>query len=379
MALPLLALLGVVALFLRTGANPFGPPPVPVESLAVEATRLAPGRIELHVRNTGPGNLTLTQLVVNDAVWPFSAHPGPAIPRLGRAMLEIRYPWVEGEAYRLRLFTANGVPFDHEIAAAVATPELDGPTLWTFTLIGLYVGVLPVFLGMLWFPALRLLGARALTFVLAFTVGLLLALAVDTLAEALEAAGRVPGPFQGLTLAAAGLVVTFGALDAITRRQMATGRSAADLRLLLAYRIAAGIGVHNLGEGLAIGAAYRSGEAALGTFLVVGFIVQNLTEGLGIVAPLLRDRPRLGHLAAMGLLGGLPAVAGAWVGVWAASPLWGTLFLGIGAGAVLEVAWEVLRLQGPRLQRDPRAAPVVNIVGIALGMLTLYGLGILVK
>ena len=53
--------------------------------------------------------------------------------------------------------------------------------------------------------------------------------------------------------------------------------------------IALGIGLHNLGEGLAIGAAYSVGAATLGTFLVVGFILQNITEGLGIVTP---DRQR---------------------------------------------------------------------------------------
>ncbi len=76
--------------------------------------------------------------------------------------------------------------------------------------------------------------------------------------------------------------------------------------MALATMIAVGIGLHNLGEGLAIGAAYSLGEIALGGFLVVGFIIQNITEGLGIIAPVLRDRPSWKQLALLGLIGGAP-------------------------------------------------------------------------
>ena len=68
--------------------------------------------------------------------------------------------------------------------------------------------------------------------------------------------------------------------------------------------IAIGIGLHNLGEGLAIGSAYAIGELALGAFLVVGFAIHNTTEGFAIVAPLTRERPSLGRLLLLGVIAG---------------------------------------------------------------------------
>ena len=115
-------------------------------------------------------------------------------------------------------------------------------------------------------------------------------------------------------------LATFLLLDAISKRQTDITGNESDRRLAVAFMIAVGIGFHNLGEGLAIGAAYNVGEIALGTFLVVGFIIQNITEGLGIIAPVLRDRPSLGRLALMGLIGGGPAIIGAWIGGYTSSP-----------------------------------------------------------
>ena len=126
---------------------------------------------------------------------------------------------------------------------------------------------------------------------MAITAGLLIFLGIDATAEALEIAAELGGPFQGVGLVGIGIVVTFLLLDAITRRQAAVGRSEASQRLTVAVMIAIGIGLHNLGEGLAIGAAYSLGVAALGTFLVIGFIIQNITEGLGIIAPILKTGP----------------------------------------------------------------------------------------
>ena len=237
------------------------------------------------MRNAGPEDLTIAQVIVNDAVWPYTIASGATIPRLGTATIHLSYPWSYGEAYAIRLFTTNAIPFDVEIPVAFETPEADAKTFLSFTLIGLYVGVIPVYLGLFWFPALRQLGRRWMVFLLAVTAGLLVFLGLDTLAEALEQAAAVPGSFQGIGLIGIGAVGTFFLLDAITKRQVATGRSEASQRLSLAYMIAIGIGLHNLGEGLAIGAAFNVGEIALGSFLVVGFIIQNITEGLGIIAP----------------------------------------------------------------------------------------------
>ncbi len=112
--------------------------------------------------------------------------------------------------------------------------------------------------------------------------------------------------------------------------------------------IAVGIGLHNLGEGLAIGAAYSLGEIALGGFLVIGFIIQNITEGLGIIAPVLRDRPSWKQLALLGVIGGAPAILGSWIGAFTPSPILAVLFLAIGTGAVFEVVYEIAKADPER-------------------------------
>lgn len=375
---PVVLLAGVIALFLYTnGAGLNVAPAAPIEALSFERTLLRRGEIELHIRNTGPEPLTLAQLVINDSVWPFTVAPSAELPRLGTAVVTIAYPWVTAEPYTLRFFTGNAVPFETVIEAAAETATPDTGTLLSFTLIGLYVGVIPVFLGMFWFPALRRLGPRWMMFLMAVTAGLLIFLGFDATSEAWELAQSVGGPFQGVGLVGFGIVVTFLLLDALARRQTAVGRSEADQRLSVAFMIAVGIGLHNLGEGLAIGAAYSVGAAALGTFLVVGFIVQNITEGLGIIAPVLKDQPTWQSLAWMGVIGGAPAIIGAWVGGLSYSAILAVLFLAIGAGAVFEVVYEIAKL----IQRDAakRPMPVTVFAGVTVGMLLLYLTGLLIK
>jgi len=377
LVLPLVLLGALIWLFLSTGGGLDLEAPVPIEALTVERTVLRPGVIEIVVRNASPEPLTISQVIINNAVWPYTATPGPTIPRLGTATVRLDYGWSEGEAYAVRLFTTNAIPFDVEIPVAFVTPQPDARTFWSFTLIGLYVGVVPVYLGLVWFPALRQLGRRAMVFLLALTAGLLVFLGLDTLAEALEQAALIPGAFQGVGLVGIGAVSTFFLLDAIAVRQAAAGRSEAAQRLSLAYMVAIGIGLHNLGEGLAIGAAFNVGEIALGAFLVVGFIIQNITEGLGIIAPVLRDRPGLRHLALLGLVGGAPAILGAWIGGLSPSPTLAVLFLAVGTGAVFEVVYEIAKM----IRRDTarEIMPLTVFSGVVSGMLLLWVTGLLIK
>jgi zinc transporter ZupT len=375
--LPILLLIGVIALFLRTGGGLNLDSAAPVEDLAIERYILRQGSLEIQVRNTGPAELTLAQVIVNDAVMPFAVSPHAAIPRLGRASILIEYPWSYAEAYRITLFTSNAIAFPLDIPVAFETPQPEKTTFWGFTLIGLYVGVLPVFLGILWFPALRQMGRRTMTFLMAATAGLLIFLGLDTLSEALEVAARLPSAFQGLGLIGIGAVSTFLLLDAISNRQSGAAKSEAEQRLSIAFMIAVGIGVHNLGEGLAIGAAYNIGEIALGTFLVVGFIIQNITEGLGIIAPVLRDRPGLGRLALMGLVGGAPAIVGAWIGGYTPSPFLTVFFLAIGTGAIFQVVFEITKMI--RRGQSHASKPMLVFSGVLTGMLLLWVTGLLIK
>lgn len=375
--IPIILLAGVIALFLSTGGGLNLTAPVPVEALTVERYALEHNRILIHVQNTGPQEITLAQAVVNSAIWPFEVTPAATIPRLGRATVSIDYPWAYGEAYAVTLFSSNAIAFGLEIPVAFETPKPSSKTFWAFALIGLYVGVIPIFLGIFWFPALRQLGRRWMVFLMAITAGLLVFLGLDTLAEALDVAASVGGPFQGVGLIGIGSVGTFMLLDAISRRQSGIVRDDASRRLSVAFMIATGIGLHNLGEGLAIGATYNIGEIALGSFLVVGFIIQNITEGLGIIAPVLRDRPRITQLALMGLVGGAPAILGAWLGGFAPAPVLAVLFLAIGTGAIFEVVYEVAKLIQKDTAREPM--PMLIFSGVLAGMLLLWVTGLAIK
>jgi len=377
--IPIILLAGVIALFLTTGGGLDLDSAAPVENLDIERYTLEPNKITLHVRNTGPSQITIASVIINDAVMPFTVSPGSDVPRLAQADIHVNYSWTQGEAYGVRVFTSNAIPFDVAIPVAFETPQPSGKTFWSFTLIGLYVGVIPVLLGIFWFPALRQLGRRTMTFLMAATIGLLIFLGLDTISEALEFASEIPSAFQGIGLIGIGAVTTFMILEAISRQQVNASGDESQRRLAVAFIIAVGIGFHNLGEGLAIGAAYNVGEIALGTFLVVGFIIQNITEGLGIIAPVLRDRPSLGRLAVMGLIGGAPAILGAWIGGYTPSPFLAVLFLAIGAGAIFQVIYEISKLVQKDVQREGNAMSGAIVSGVLSGMLLLWVTGLLIK
>jgi len=379
LVLPALLLAGVIALFVYTdGAGLNVAPAAPIERLQFERTILRPGQIELHVRNTSPQAIRIAQISINEATWPYTMTPGPLLPRLGSAVIVLDYPWVQAEAYEITVFSGNSIPFNTSIPVATVTATASAGTLWSFTLIGIYVGIIPVLLGMCWLPALKSLGPRSMTFLMSATVGLLLYLGMDATTEALELGGDLGETFQGTGIVGIGIVGTVLLLEAVSRQQTSIARGEGAQRMALARMIAVGIGLHNLGEGLAIGAAYAVGAAALGTFLVVGFIIQNITEGLGIIVPILKDKPALRSLALLGLVGGGPAIVGAWIGGLVYSQPLSVLFLAIGAGAVFQVAFQIgSQLIWKELSK-PRA-PATVFAGVFTGMLMLYFTGIVIK
>jgi zinc transporter ZupT len=357
----------------------------PVEVLAFQRVELDEGGIVLHVLNDGPDPVTIAQVMVDDAYWAFTQQPAGELGHLDEARLVIPYPWVHGEAHEVKLVSRNGVVFDHGIEVAVQTPRPDARLLGVFALIGLYVGVLPVAIGLLWYPLLRRVGQRGLDFVLALTVGLLLFLLVDSLHEGLEAVAGVPGSFQGVALLAFGAAAAYVAIDGLgawLRRRgevAASGATAAaGSGAVVALLIAVGIGLHNFGEGLAIGAAFALGELALGTLLILGFTLHNTTEGLAIVAPLAEERAGLARLVALGAIAGLPTIAGTWLGGFLYSPLWAVIFLGVGAGAIAQVVVVITRsmVRQRALADLLRSAPVAW--GLLVGVAVMYATGTLV-
>jgi zinc transporter, ZIP family len=378
---PLLLAVGILGAFAALGGPGLGDRPgPPVEELSVERTVLEPGRIALTVRNDGPDAVTLAQAFINDAYVDFRVAEAE-IDRLRAQTVHIDYPWIEGEAYEIGLLTSTGATFTHEIAAAVETPATDVGFFGLMALLGLYVGVIPVALGMLWLPFVRRIDATWIRVLLAATVGLLGFLAVDATLEALEIAGAGAQALGGAGLVALGAALAYLALAAVSagvskREAKADAAGASPLRM--AGLVALGIGLHNLGEGLAIGSAYATGALALGTFLVVGFAIHNTTEGLAIVAPLGRGgvRASVGRLAALGLLAGGPAVLGAWIGAAAFTPSLAAFLLGVGVGAIAQVIVQIL----PGL-RDATGRILDRAVagGLAGGMLAMYATGLLVS
>jgi zinc transporter, ZIP family len=374
--IPLLLLGGLLAVLVVTGAGLGNRAAPPIEELTIDRITL-PARdvMVVEVTNGGVDPVTVAQVLVDDAYWSFAVTPSAAIPRLGRATITVPYPWVQDETHHVRLLSANGVAFDGEVAVATVTPGPDRDTVWRYAVLGIYVGFIPVGLGLLWYPFLRRLGRNGMQAVLALTVGLLVFLLFDTVAEALELVAVTPGVFGGAPLVFMVALMAFLALIALGSR--AKGQTIS--RLGVAYRIALGIGLHNLGEGLAIGAAFALGEAALGTFLVIGFTLHNITEGIGIAAPIARERPRLWHFVALAALAGLPAVLGVWIGGFIYNQLAAAVFLALGAGAIAQVVYEVGRLIAR--QSNEEGAPVLSPAtfgGFAAGVAVMYATALLV-
>jgi len=267
-----------------------------------------------------------------------------------------------------------------EVAIATETPKVDATQFIAYGLLGVYIGIIPVALGLMWFPTMKRMGRKGLSFVLALTIGLLIFLLIDTSLEAMEVAGDVAGVFQGLPLAVFAALISWLAISAVSGKGSETERDSASGRLKLATLIALSIGLHNLGEGLAVGAAFALGEAALGSFLVIGFTLHNVTEGIGIAAPVTRDQPSLKNFVWLALISGAPAILGAWIGGFAYSPLLAVIFLGIGAGAIWQVIVEVGRLlMGEAKRENESVANWINVSGLALGIALMYFTAYFVK
>lgn len=391
--LPILALAGMLAFFVwGEPLTLFTQRVPPVEALTFGRVQVTDDGFKVNVINGGPEPVRIAQVTVDDAYWEYEVAPATQLPRYGSAELTVYYPWIYGEPHNIQVVTATGLTFETEVPVSVPTPIPGLEEFLAYGLIGIYVGVVPVGLGMLWFPTLRRLKRKWIDAVLALTIGLLFFLLVDTSLEGFEAGRGLPDFLQSGPLVIFAGTITWLALMAV-RSSGENNRDGQKRGYGLARLIAVSIGLHNLGEGLAIGAAFALGQAALGSFLIVGFTLHNITEGIGIAAPLLPrssrntdsavgadETPSLLTFIGLTFLAGAPAIIGAWIGGFAYSPLLSTLFLGVGVGAILQVIVEV----GGLLYRNARRGngsltSWANVGGFTLGLLIMYVTAFLVS
>lgn len=379
--LPIVLLAGLIILFINT--NPIRVHTAalpPVENLNIQRVIVTDTGFELSVTNAGPDPVEISQVFVDDAYWQYAISPGRTLDRLESATITLDYPWVQAEPNEIVIVTSSGATFSAEVELATETPTPNTEQFLAYGLVGFYVGIIPVGLGLLWYPAMRQLKRQGMNFILALTIGLLIFLLVDTMLESFEVAATLPAVFQGIPLTLFVAVLTWLAISAIGSSKSFADRNTPQGRMFVALLIALGIGFHNLGEGLVVGAAFALGEAALGSFLVIGFILHNITEGIGIAAPMTRDNPSFKWFLALLLISGGPAIIGALIGGFAFSPLLAVIFLGIGAGAIWQVIYEVGQLM--RRDAEKEGVPLIhwiNVAGLLIGIAVMYFTAFLVK
>jgi ZIP family zinc transporter len=325
------------------------------------------------VRNPQREPITIAVATVDDAIVPFTTDGPDELGRLRSTKVVIPYDWVAEEPIAVGLTSSTGIQTSVAIGAAVETPTASARGFLGYGIVGLLVGVVPVALGLLWLPSLRRLDARWLGGFLALTCGLLTFLGVEALFEAFTLQAGLPGAIGGPGLVLLGVALATLGMTLVSTR---LGRGSGATGLALALLVAIGIGLHNLGEGLAIGTSFALGELQLGTFFVIGFMVHNLTEGLGIAAPAARERVSVAQLCGLALVAGAPAILGTWIGGYATNDTLSVLFFGLAAGAALQVVIEVGRYVARTTPGGLRSGAAIG--GFLAGIAVMWATGLLV-
>jgi zinc transporter, ZIP family len=373
---PVLLLALAVGLVVNSGsslAELVGTNPPPADEFDIRRVEFSPGEIRITVRNPQRDDLTIANVNVDDAIFPYTVDGPTTLGRLRSSTIIVPYDWVDGEPITVGVTSSTGIETVEEIPAAIETPQPSVEGFFGYALIGVLVGVLPVALGLLWLPALRQASPVWLSAFMAFTAGLLSFLGVEALFEAFELQAGLPASLGGAGLVLLGVVLSFLGMTALAGRLT---RGAAATGLTLALLIAIGIGLHNLGEGLAIGASFAIGEIQLGAFLIVGFMIHNVTEGLGIATPVAKSRVTILVLAGLALVAGAPTILGTWVGGYTSSDVLIALFFAIAAGAAFQVVVEVGRYVARNAPGGLRSGHA--IAGFMAGVATMYVTGLLV-
>ncbi len=363
--IPLVVLAGMIVFLFGPGQTLLNTG-IPLPDVTIERIEFHEGKIISLIRNTGPETIEISLVDVNDRITAGAIEPSKTLPRLAEAKVIIPFNWNEGVPYEIGITTSDGTRFSNGVEAAALAPTPNIQQASYFAVIGTYVGVIPVLIGLLWYPFIKRLSTNKYSFFLSLTAGLLVFLGIDALVEGNEIAGEnVAGTFNGQVLIAMVTIISFLSLlyisgklveRASSIKQSSSSNISASTPLssiisekkymaksvAISLMISIGIGLHNLGEGLAIGAAVLLGEVALSTFLIVGFTLHNTTEGLAIVAPMAKTgKVKIRKLLVMGLIAGAPAIVGTWIGGFMYSPLAAIVFLAIGAGAIFQVVFSI--------------------------------------
>ncbi len=461
---------------------------VPLPEVTIEKVEFHQNQVVAFIRNTGPEQVTISQADINDRIQSAAIEPSQILPRLSEAKVIIPFFWNTAEPYEVGITTSDGTRFSKVIEAAAPAPIPNINQFSVFAMLGIFVGVIPVLIGLAWYPFLRKITRNQYNFFLSLTAGLLVFLGIDAFLESNEiAANNLAATFNGQLLIPVIIIATFlglfylseyfgkraesklsyeyekeekaqnetnhlsaqnNSLKSLVKPLSKTTVSSISLTnrlsndtiglaqdeqedkeekkkrgeeeekltrlidkreiikpLTLSLMVAIGIGLHNFGEGLAIGAAVLLGEIALSTFLIIGFTIHNTTEGLAIVAPLAKTgKLMIRRLIAMGLIAGVPTILGTWIGGFVYSPLASIIFLSVGAGAIFQVVYalavwmskslrqssktdntksgdfgEKTARSGMKLLASQEKSPSASIIaGFIIGLLIMYITGLLV-
>ena len=362
---PLVALVLLVFYVLGPGSllNDVG---TPLPDVSFDRITFEDTEIIATIRNTGPVPLDVVMADVNDRIQPAAIEPNGYLERFETAILRIPFSWNEGEPYEIGVTIQDGTRFSSAVDAASPLLEPSKDLFVRLGLIGIYVGIIPIMIGLLWLPFIKNTKSSHYRFFLALTVGLLIFLGIDSIAEAGKVVDEnIADIFDGTMLIAISLISSFLALHYLGGRI----RQISSNPITLALLIAVGIGIHNFGEGLAIGASIALGSISLSAFLIAGFAIHNATEGIAIASPIAKRKSSIITLVGLGVLAGIPAVFGTWIGGFTFLPFLSVMFLAIGAGALFQVSYSVLSW----IREDDKSLSTPSTVGgLVLGFIILY-------